>query len=90
MDSLQAPLLLIPSPPEPLDVHVQVPRPNDTLFERLIRDPQAPAPSRTNSQETKKPPRKPAVAVISSKVAGANQHPLVESNPCLWTENPMS
>lgn len=41
-DSRQPPLLLIPSPPAPLDVHVQVPLPADNLFERLIRDPQAP------------------------------------------------
>ena len=38
----QPPLLLIPTLPEPLDVHVHVPRPNDNLFERLIRDPQSP------------------------------------------------
>jgi len=42
MDTLQTPLLLVPSPPQPLDVHIQLPRPNDNLFERLIRDPQAP------------------------------------------------
>ena len=42
MESTQPPLLLIPSPFERLDVHVHVPRPNDNLFERLIRNPQAP------------------------------------------------
>ena len=42
MESLQPPLLLIPTPPQPLDVHVQIPRPDDNLFERLIRNPQAP------------------------------------------------
>jgi hypothetical protein len=42
MESLHPPLLLIPSPRESLDVHVQIPRSGDNLFERLIRDPQAP------------------------------------------------
>ena len=38
----QPPLLLIPAGPEPLAAHVQLPQPHDNLFERLIRDPQAP------------------------------------------------
>lgn len=42
MAERQPPLLLIPSPPEPLDVHVRFPPQADNLFERLIRDPQAP------------------------------------------------
>ncbi len=32
----------MPSPPQPLDVHIQLPEPNDNLFDRLIRNPQAP------------------------------------------------
>ncbi len=42
MHSLKPPLLLIPSPPKPMDVHVHLPPPQNNMFERLIRDPQAP------------------------------------------------
>jgi len=42
MELRHTPLLLIPAPPQPPDVHVQIPQPADNLFERLIRNPQAP------------------------------------------------
>ena len=40
--TVSSPLLLMPSPAQPLDVHVKIPRPNDNVFERLIRNPTAP------------------------------------------------
>ena len=42
VEAVSAPLLLRPSPTLPLDVLVKIPSSNDNLFERLIRNPQAP------------------------------------------------